>query len=146
MCPPANEKNTCRSPARAPYKRGQPVCGSDCARCPRIFRLTLHSCPMADRALFRLINQALDIIARLLILNPSLKDFEPIPRESCIDGLYAMQLCEEKLYLLCRACSHCPGCKRAICRRCHPGKCPNVAHGFSKFDWPRPGRSLEKSP
>lgn len=68
-----------------------------------------------------------------LVWNPLLKDFEPIPCESCGDGLFAMQLCEEKLHLLCRACSHCPGCKRAICHRCHPGKCPKCGAVFQQI-------------
>lgn len=67
------------------------------------------------------------------VWNPLLKDFEPIPCESCGDGLYAMQLCEEKLHLLCRACAHCDDCKRAICHRCHPGKCPKCGALFHQI-------------
>jgi hypothetical protein len=59
-----------------------------------------------------------------LVWNPLLKEFEASPCESCGTGVYAMQLCEEKLHTLCRDCSECEGCQRNLCRRCHPGKCP----------------------
>ncbi len=68
--------------------------------------------------------------------NPLLKDFKPMPCESHGDGLYTMQLCEEKLHFLCRACSRCQSCKRAICRRAIRINALNAAHFFSKFDQP----------
>jgi hypothetical protein len=67
------------------------------------------------------------------VWNPLLKDFEAAPCESCDAGLYAMQLCEEKLHLLCEACARCEICKRNLCQRCHPGKCPKCGGIFSRI-------------
>ncbi len=67
------------------------------------------------------------------IWNPLLKEFEAAPCESCGAELYAMQLCEEKLHLLCRDCAQCEKCQRSICHRCHPGKCPKCGEIFQRI-------------
>ncbi|MGH7494567.1 MAG: hypothetical protein ACREOO_19515 [bacterium] len=67
-----------------------------------------------------------------LIWNPLLKEFEALPCESCGAGLFAMQLCEEKLHVLCQDCSQCEGCQRNLCHRCHPGKCPKCGKIFAR--------------
>ncbi len=68
----------------------------------------------------------------LLVWNPLLREFEGTPCEHCGAELYAMQLCEEKLHLLCRGCSRCEGCQRSICHRCHSGKCPKCGATFAR--------------
>jgi hypothetical protein len=67
-----------------------------------------------------------------LVWNPLLKEFEALPCESCGGGLYAIQLCEDKLHMLCRACSQCEGCQRSLCHRCHPGKCTKCGQIFTR--------------
>ena len=65
-----------------------------------------------------------------LIWNPLLKEFEAAPCAGCGAGIYSIQLCEEKLHMLCRACSSCEGCRRSICHCCHPAKCPKCGETF----------------
>ncbi len=59
-----------------------------------------------------------------LVWNPLLKDFESLPCESCLAGLHAFWLCEQKLHVLCTACSRCAHCERKVCRVCHRKQCP----------------------
>lgn len=66
------------------------------------------------------------------VWNALLKEFEPAICEGCHAALYAVQLCEEKLHLLCRACSNCAACGRSICHRCHPGKCPKCGERWAQ--------------
>jgi hypothetical protein len=59
-----------------------------------------------------------------LVWNPLTKDFEAVPCQGCMAGLYHFHICEDKLHVLCTDCFKCPDCGRNICRACHPRKCP----------------------